>query len=59
MKTRQNEMKKNNNIVFKKWYRVKKVTALQAYVWRQYDESILIVLWFEIEWLIFDLNVKQ
>ncbi len=52
-------MRKSNDTVFKRWYRIWKVTASQIYVQKQCDESILTALWFEIKQLIFDSKVKQ
>jgi len=52
-------MKESNDIVFKRWYRTWKVTALQACMQKWCGESISAVLWFEIEQFIFDLKVKQ
>ena len=59
MKTRQCEMKESNDIIFKRWYRIWKVTALQVCMQKQCDESILTALQFEIEQLIFNLKVRQ
>jgi len=52
-------MRENDDIVSERWYRIWKVTALQACVQKWCDESILTALWFGIEQLIFDLKVKQ
>ncbi len=58
MRIRQCEIRKSNDTVSKRWYRIWKVTALQACVQKWCGESILTALWFGIEWLIFDLKVK-
>jgi len=52
-------MKESNNIVFKRWYRIWKVTALQVYIWKWCNELILTALQFRIEQFIFNLKVKQ
>ncbi len=52
-------MKESNDTVSERWYRIWKVTALQAYVWKQCGESILTALQFGIKWFIFDLKVRQ
>ncbi len=59
MKTRQCEMRESNDIISERWYRIWKVTALQVCIQKQCSESILTVLWFEIEQLIFNLKVRQ
>ncbi len=59
MRVKQCEMKESNDIVSERWYRIWKVTALQACMWKWCDESILTALWFEIEQSIFSLKVKQ
>jgi len=51
-------MKESNDIVFKRWYRIWKVTALQACVWKWCDELILTTLQFEIKQFIFNLKIK-
>ena len=52
-------MRESDDTVSEKWYRIWKVTALQACMQKQCDESILTTLWFEIEQLIFNLKIKQ
>ncbi len=59
MRARQCEIRENDDTVFKRWYRIWKVTALQACMWKWCDELILAALWFRIEWFIFNLKVKQ
>jgi len=51
-------MKKSDYTVSKRWYRIWKVTALQACMQKWCDESILTALWFRIKQFIFDLKVK-
>ncbi len=51
-------MRKSNDIVSERWYKIWKVTALQACVQKQCDESILTALQFEIEQSVFNLKVR-
>ncbi len=52
-------MRKSNDTISERWYRIWKVIALQVYVQKWCNESILIALQFEIEQLIFNLKVRQ
>ncbi len=52
-------MRKSNDTISKRWYRTWKVIALQVYMQKWCNESILIALQFEIKQLIFDLKVRQ
>jgi len=59
VRTRQCEMKESNDIVFKRWYKIWKVTALQVCVQKWCNESILTALQFEIEQSVFDSEIRQ
>ena len=59
MRARWCEMKESNDTVSERWYRIWKVTALQACMQKQCDESISAALQFEIEWSVFDLKIRQ
>jgi len=52
-------MKESDDTVSERWYRIWKVTALQAYMWKWCDRLILTALWFEIEQSVFNLKIKQ
>ncbi len=52
-------MRESDDTVSEKWYRIWKVTALQACMQKQCDESILTALQFRIEQSVFDLKVRQ
>ncbi len=51
-------MKKSDDTVSERWYRIWKVIALQACMQKWCDRSILTALWFKIEWSVFNLKVK-
>ncbi len=52
-------MRESNDTVFKRWYKIWKVTALQACMQKQCNELILATLWFEIKQSVFNSKVKQ
>ncbi len=52
-------MRESNDTVFKRWYKIWKVTALQACMQKQCNELILTTLWFEIKQSVFNSKVKQ